>query len=277
MLRNTFCHLPGVGPRKERNLWKRGVLNWDQYTPVEGTNREQLYGELLRDSTHRLDAGDAGYFARRLSTPEQWRLFPDFRHTTAYLDIETNGLAGPRGYITAIAVYDGADVRTYVNGKNLDDFPADIGRFGVLVTYNGKCFDVPFIESYFGIRLDHAHIDLRFILKSLGFRGGLKGCEKQLGLDRGELDGVDGYFAVLLWEDYLRRSDQKVLDTLLAYNVLDTVNLERLMVEAFNRKILGTPFEETHALDLPDTPVLPYAADQGTVERLLGRYLAVRG
>jgi uncharacterized protein YprB with RNaseH-like and TPR domain len=52
--------------------------------------------------------------------------------------------------------------------------------------YNGKTFDVPFIEKYFGIRMNHAHIDLRYVLKSLGYAGGLKRCEKALGLDRGE-------------------------------------------------------------------------------------------
>ena len=66
------------------------------------------------------------------------------------------------------------------------------------MTYNGKSFDIPFIESHFGAKLTHAHIDLRYILASLGYRGGLKGCEKQLGIDRGDLKNVDGYFAVLL-------------------------------------------------------------------------------
>jgi uncharacterized protein YprB with RNaseH-like and TPR domain len=27
-----------------------------------------------------------------------------------------------------------------------DDFKSDITRYGLIVTYNGKCFDIPFIE-----------------------------------------------------------------------------------------------------------------------------------
>jgi uncharacterized protein YprB with RNaseH-like and TPR domain len=50
---------------------------------------------------------------------------------------------------------------------------------------------------------------------SLGFKGGLKGCERQLGLDRGDLKDIDGFFAVLLWGEYQRTGDQKALDTLL--------------------------------------------------------------
>ena len=49
-----------------------------------------------------------------------------------------------------------------------------------IVSYNGKSFDVPFIENYFGIQLSHAQIDLRYVLGSLGYIGGLKGCERQL-------------------------------------------------------------------------------------------------
>ena len=50
----------------------------------------------------------------------------------------------------------------------------------MIVTYNGKTFDVPFIEKYFGIRMNHAHIDLRYVLKSLGYSGGLKMFEQAM-------------------------------------------------------------------------------------------------
>jgi uncharacterized protein YprB with RNaseH-like and TPR domain len=49
-------------------------------------------------------------------------------------------------------------------------------------------------------------------------------------MDRGNLSDVDGFFAVLLWNEYRKTGNQKALDTLLAYNVQDTVNLQNLMV-----------------------------------------------
>ncbi|MBI5453762.1 MAG: ribonuclease H-like domain-containing protein, partial [Deltaproteobacteria bacterium] len=168
----------------------------------------------------------------RLAPREHWRLFPDFRNNVAYVDIETNGFVGERGYITAISLYDGSGVRSYVRGENLDDFKRDIERFGLIVTYNGKCFDIPFIESHMRLSLSHIpHIDLRFILRDLGFRGGLKGSETALGIDRGGLKGVDGYSAVLLWRDFRRNKNRKALETLLAYNAKDVVNLEPLFVK----------------------------------------------
>jgi len=127
---------------------------------------------------------------------------------------------------------------------------------------------VPFIESCFSTHLDQAHIDLRYVLKSLGYSGGLKACEKKLGIDRGDLDGVDGYFAVILWKDYLKTKNPKSLETLLAYNIADVMNLEILMIKAFNMKIAGTPFQDSDRISLPDQPELPFTADMETVRRL---------
>lgn len=116
--------------------------------------------------------------------------------------------------------------------------------------------------------MDHVHIDLRYVLASLGYRGALKGCERMLGIDRGDLEGIDGYFAVLLWDDFKRKGNQKALDTLLAYNTLDVVNLETLMVAAYNGKLTDTPFLLTHELPIPSSPETPFKADQETIERI---------
>ena len=115
-----------------------------------------------------------------------------------YLDIETTGLDRHYHSITTIALYDGHEIKTYVHGQNLEDFIDEIYKYKVIITYNGKSFDIPFIESFFIIRLNLAQIDLRYVLYSLGYRGGLKGVERQLGTDRGNLRDVDGFFAVLL-------------------------------------------------------------------------------
>ncbi|MEE4242084.1 MAG: ribonuclease H-like domain-containing protein, partial [Desulfopila sp.] len=214
----------------------------------------------LKVSSEALLHNNPIFFADRLASGEQWRLFSHFRQTTAYIDIETTGLHDD-AEITTIALYDGTNVYSYVNGSNLEDFLEDIMRYDVLVSYNGKGFDIPFIENFFKVRLPQAHIDLRFILARLGLKGGLKGCEKKLGINRGALDGVDGYFAVLLWRRYQEYCDPKALQTLLAYNIEDTVNLERLMVEAWNRNVEQTPFGDTLSLPFPQAPEIPFHPD----------------
>ena len=204
---------------------------------------------------------------------EHWRLFPEFRDSTAYIDIETTGLSLYEFKITTIALYDGKSVRYYIQGQNLEEFTDDIQKYNVIVTYNGKTFDVPFIEGRLGIRMKHAHIDLRYVLKSLGYSGGLKLCEKALGLDRGDLDGVDGFFAVYLWHDYRQNNNEKALETLLAYNIEDVVNLETLMVTAYNMKIRSTPFYATNEISLPEIPETPFQADIATIDRIKRKML----
>ena len=89
-----------------------------------------------------------------------------------------------------------------------------------------------------------------------------------MGMDRGNLSDIDGFFAVLLWDEYQRTGDQKALDTLLAYNVQDTVSLENLIVTAYNMKLRQTPFYDTHLIEEPTLPGNPFRADLATVDRI---------
>jgi uncharacterized protein YprB with RNaseH-like and TPR domain len=278
MLENTFCHIPGISARQERMLWEAGIHSWDclrNNTDLPLSPQKVLtITEHLQSSAHHLARSNPLYFFEHLPSRQHWRLFPAFRRGTAYLDIETTGLGGPGDHITTIALYDGEDVHYYVHGENLEAFGDDIRRYELLVTYNGKCFDVPFIKNSLGISMPHAHIDLMHVMRSLGITGGLKGCEKKLGLDRKELDGVDGYFAVLLWQDYVLNGNKAALETLLAYNMEDVVNLETLMVIAYNLKLRDTPFFATHQLPLPERPMVPFKADRETIQRIRRRYFS---
>lgn len=275
MLKNTFTHIPGIGVKTEERLWESGILNWNDFTeplPIKlSQNRMAHLKPYIRDSRKHLKTFNPKYFENLLPSNLHWRMFPEFRDSTVYLDIETTGLESWGNDITSITLYDGKSISYYVNGQNLDDFTDDIKRYKVIVTYNGKSFDIPFIENYFGINIPHAHIDLRYILASLGYRGGLKGCEKQLGIARGDLADLDGYFAVLLWDEFQRNKNQKALETLLAYNIQDTVNLETLMVMAYNIKLRDTPFLQTHQLQEPTQPDIPFEADRKTINRIKRR------
>ena len=93
-----------------------------------------------------------------------------------------------------------------------------------------------------------------------------------MGLDRGDLANVDGYFAVLLWREYRMRGNAQALETLLAYNIRDVVNLEALLVKAYNLKAAHTPFGPLLTLPLPPPPPEPFRAHAPTIERLLRHY-----
>ena len=95
-------------------------------------------------------------------------------------------------------------------------------------------------------------------------------------ISRADLERVDGYFAVLLWNEYQRNKNDKALETLLAYNIQDVVNLESLMVLSYNLKLKETPFNESHQLTLPSSPKIPFQADLQTIDRIkraIGGYM----
>jgi uncharacterized protein YprB with RNaseH-like and TPR domain len=252
MLQNTFIHIQSIGAITEQRLWESGIRDWasinNEVSIPLSAGRKYYLDKGIAESLEQIQRCNPAYFSKLLPSNQCWRLFPEFRNSTVYLDIETTGLDRYFNDITPIALYDGKSIKTYVQGVNLDDFIEEIQKYKVIVSYNGESFDVPFIERFFKIRLNHAQIDLRYVLYSLGFRGGLKGCERQLGMGRGNLSDIDGFFAVLLWDEYQRTGDQKALNTLLAYNIQDTINLENLMVTAYNLKLKDTPFYETHLI-----------------------------
>ena len=274
MLEYTFCHIDGIGSVTETKLWNAGFLNWDsvlnaESLPVSAKLRDGLLKGVEVSKQH-LERGNPLYFSTILPSNQTWRMFPAFRDKIAFLDIETTGLGEPGDYITTIVVYDGESIYSYVQGQNLQDFRHDIQKYELLVTYNGTTFDLPFIRKYFKIPMKQAHIDLRYVLASLGYRGGLKSCERQLGIDRKELVDVDGFFAVQLWWDYLNNGNEGALQTLLAYNTVDVIDLELLMVMSYNMKLKDTPFEASHTLSMPVLPAVSFEVDMETINRLRG-------
>ncbi len=272
MLQNTFIHIQSIGAITEQRLWESGLRDWGAFTDDISISlsgkRKYLLQKGIEESRQNLYQNNPVYFSKCLPANQSWRFFPEFRNSTVYLDIETTGLDRHYQSITTIALYDGHEIKTYVHGQNLEDFIDAIYKYKVIVTYNGKSFDIPFIESFFNIRLNHAQIDLRYVLYSLGYRGGLKGVERQLGTDRGNLRDVDGFFAVLLWDEFIKTKNQLTLETLLAYNIQDTITLENLMVTAYNMKLKETPFFDNLLIEESTPPVNPLSADLATIDRI---------
>ncbi len=235
VLRSTFLHLPGVGPFLEARLWQEGIRDWEELRTapeLPGVPRERRaeIERALDRSEAALREGDAAWFAHRLPTAEAWRMYPEFRARAAFLDIETTSLSPQEGIVTVVTVHGGGATRSFVAYDDLEELPAYLRGFAMLVTFNGILFDVPFLEIRFpGLVAPPAHVDLRFLLRRLGITGGLKRIEQALGIgSRSGVEGVQGLDAVRLWED-ARRGVAGSLEKLVAYNRADTVNLEPLL------------------------------------------------
>jgi uncharacterized protein YprB with RNaseH-like and TPR domain len=249
VIRSTFLHLPGVGPVTEAELWRRGVRDWSEVAafpddPGLSTPRWDRVRVELRASERALAERHVEYFASRLPSAEHWRLYPSFRAETAFLDIETTGLSPYEGIVTVVSVHGGGRTRTFIADENLEELPAYLRKFRLLSTFNGRLFDVPFLEHRFpGLVVPPVHIDLRFLLYRLGYGGGLKRIEQIIGVgDRSGVEGIHGLDAVRLWEAF-RRGDTDSLARLVRYNRADTVNLEPLLefaVERLSQRLLPT-------------------------------------
>ena len=245
MLRHTFLHVPGIGPATERRLWSAGFGTWEDYFQncqkcVLSLAKRDGITRCLEESVLALDKADCRYFESLLPAGEMWRLYAELRGKAAFVDIETTGLyAGPNA-ITLIGLFDGLETKVFIQGINLEQFNDEIKKYQLIVTFNGKRFDVPFIRWVLGdLPAGQAHLDLMYPLRRLGYRGGLKSVEAQLGIGReGILRQVDGFMAVLLWREY-KRGNRAALDTLIRYNLEDVVNLQFLADRVYNINIAG--------------------------------------
>jgi uncharacterized protein YprB with RNaseH-like and TPR domain len=236
VLENTFIHIQGIGAKTEQGLWRRSILSWYDFMErkevVFSEWRDRVIRQELETSIAHLS--DPAFFRERLASRDMWRLFDRFRDRAVYLDIETNG--GDQGLeeITVIGIYDGLAFRHFTNGIDLPELEMAISKYALIITYNGGAFDLPRIRRWFPhIALPPAHIDLKPLLNLLGYRGGLKKIEKDLGIRRdGEIEGMHGREAVSLWKAY-QWGDPAALDRLIQYNRADVLNLEPLMAFSY--------------------------------------------
>lgn len=272
MLTRSFCHIPGISERKERELWSHGILSWDHLlsedaAPFLSPALRRAIDTHLPSCCEAYNACDIDYFARHLPRKHLWRLFPYLRDRVVYLDIETTGHLNNDNHITTVVLYDGITSSCFVHGVSLHDLPACLAQYDLVVTYNGASFDLPYIKKEYDVALPLVHIDLCHLAHSLGIKGGLKKTERILGIERQGLEDLDGYHAVILWQMYTRTRDPRYLETLLAYNAADSINLETLMITLYNLKLRDVPAPPT-PIPLPHAPPLPYAPDPNVVHSL---------
>ncbi len=234
MIEHTFQILPAVGAKKERVLWESGILSWDDFLSSDQIGcfkpaQKEKADPLLMQADELLKSEDSRELAELIPKPEHWRMFDHFKDDAAYLDIETDGLSRD-ALVTVVTVHRKNHTYTLTEGFDLDSESLSDALEGskMLITFNGSCFDVPVLRNSFPeVDLDIPQYDLRFASRKVGYRGGLKPLEIELGIQRSDdIEGVDGAMAVHLWHQWKRHSDEDALNILQEYNRADTINLE---------------------------------------------------
>ena len=234
MIEHTFQMLPSVGAKKEKALWESDILSWDDFLSADSIDcvkpaLKERSDPIVMQAAELLKDDDSFALADLIPKSEHWRMFDHFKDDAAYLDIETDGLSRD-ALVTVVTVHRKNRTYTLTEGFDLDPESLSKALEGskILVTYNGSCFDVPVLRNSFPeVDLDIPQYDLRFASRKVGYKGGLKPLEIELGIHRSEdiLD-VDGAMAVHLWHQWKRNGDEDALNILQEYNRADTVNLE---------------------------------------------------
>ena len=245
MIEHTFLIAKGIGKGKESKLWSSGIGTWNDFIesdeiPGIKESKKKECDLLFSEAYELLDDHDCYGLGEMLPPGEQWRLYGRFRDDAAYLDIETDGLERD-STVTVVTVHRKDRTTTLTHGRDLDAETLSDALEGseMLVTFNGRCFDVPVLRNSFPtIDFDMPHFDLRFGCKRAGFVGGLKKVEVELGLKRSDdISDIDGKEAVHLWKLWEKRGDTEALRLLTEYNRADTVNLVNVAEETYDRLV----------------------------------------
>ncbi len=272
---NSFTFAKGIGLKTETTLRELGISCWsdiikNQCPELFPKRKWQTLWKSVNSAIGALKILDVSQLASIIPKVHHWKMIPNFIDQIVYLDIETTGLSPQYSHITTIAVYDGTRIHDFIRGENLDEFPQFISRFPAITTFYGKSFDIPFIKKEMGIEFNQIHFDVCFLLRKLKIKGGLKKIEKKFKIARGELEDLDGYTAVLLWNKFMKTKKKEYLETLLAYNNEDVINLEYLLYQAYNL-LIEKEYTPTPPLELTKKKVInPFHANKRVVDEILG-------
>ena len=167
----------------------------------------------------------------------------------AFIDVETSGLSSGSGtlvFLVGICYLDDTGIRLVqvflddpINERNylecLDDL---LSKFQLLISYNGKTFDIPIMKTrYIMNRMHHqfdtkAHLDLLILARKIWKYSleskSLSVIENEiLNFHRSESE-VPGWLVPQIYYDYLQNGDSNLLTGVFYHNKMDILSLSAL-------------------------------------------------
>lgn len=214
----------------------------------------------------------------------------------AFLDTETSGLAGGTGtYAFLVGAARFTDEGEFVLQQFFMRDPTEepalldaLARFlapaQALVTFNGKAFDAPLLNTRYAMHHmpsplpGFAHLDLLPLARRL-WRDrlesrALKYIEENVLQAPRTVEEVPGYEIPYLYFDYLRTGDARPLKGVFYHNAMDVVAMAALLSHTAN--MLADPFHEgiEHGLDvIAMAKLYEHLGDWETAARLFERGL----
>lgn len=231
ILDQSLCLLDGVSPEAEIRLRRAGVLTCRQLAEEARRHFSAWHAERIAASFARMERasalGLADWFVARLPAGHRVRALAGFPERALFYDIETDGM-GRGAAITCVTTLRAGRIRTFVRGRDMDGFLDEWASAGILVGFNSKRFDTPFVLKEFGLTAPPPQIDLMDEAAHYGLRGGLKAIEKRIGFIRGNVSCEDGADAIECWRRFRESGDENALVSLIAYNQEDVFSLRHL-------------------------------------------------
>lgn len=247
ILDQSLCLLDGVSPEAEIRLRRSGVLTCRQLATEAERHFSLRHAERIRESFAQMESaarlGLADWFVGHFPCGHRVRAIPEFAADTLFYDIETDGM-GRGAAVTCVTTLRAGRARTFVRGRDLDGFLEEWAAAKLLVGFNSKRFDTPFVCKEFGLAAAPAQIDLMDEAGHYGLRGGLKAIEKRVGFGRETVGCANGADAIECWRRWRDEADAAALDTMLAYNREDVLSLRHLV-----RHLLRLSLENTGIFD----------------------------
>jgi hypothetical protein len=239
------------------------VSNDDPRQPAHASDAAEILGGEWRESRGRkflvIDRKySPGYRHGRVSVADclpPWARFELLGGTNGqmlFLDLETTGLAGGAGtyaFLVGCGWFEGGTFR--LRQFFLSDFAAEralleavgelAGNLACVITYNGKTFDLPLLETRFSLQrmptpfAEIAHVDMvhpaRRMWRQEEVECRLTYLEQALCGHERESD-VPGFEIPSRYFQYVRSGDARPLQAVLEHNRLDIVSLAMLTARA---------------------------------------------
>jgi len=227
----------GMAPERKKRVPLTGVEVREEIFPSG-----YRHGDVLLDDLHRFDGRIFRYLGEGCESFDP--------REAVFLDTETTGLAGGAGtyaFLVGVGFFDdrGFVVKQFLmpelaEEKEMLTLLADELRpFRSMVTFNGRVFDLPLLQTRYimkGIKADWGwdpHLDLLPVSRRL-WRGHFESCrlgcleEEVLGFFRGE--DIPGYAIPPLYVRFLREQRLSLLEPVLTHNRWDIASLAALAV-----------------------------------------------
>lgn len=238
-LRRQLQLVRGIGPKTAERLQAEGIVWIDELLEMKRFKagaKDVLRAIEARDTPELTRRGASDWDLARLYKPEEFVFF----------DLETTGLCPTQPlFLIGLMYFD--ERKPHLKQFLARGFEEEIGSLGaasdilknrpVWVSYNGRAFDQPFLNSrlryYLGTELcPELHIDLLRHVRQ-HYAGLIPNCrlttvERYL-LDTFRVGDIPGYMIPQVYYEFVMDQEPTLLETVLLHNSQDLQSLVRLL------------------------------------------------